>query len=173
MTEPNQLADSGQFPWSESYGPLAVAYHYLYRPGYGPVTSVYDVPDGEEYSVLDGSDLDILLGQRKDLLQAKVEMLGQEMLERRLLRQRSIYRIDLDQCSIKDVIFQRGEYLWDRYRLKLEQSILDLEQEKRRSYESYFRDLLFLKRDLRMALLEEMEDAQKAALLIDHSEVVT
>ena len=172
MTEPTQLTDPRQFPWNESYGPLAAAYHYLYRPGYGQVTGAYDVPDGDGYAAQDGSGLDILLGQRKDLLQAKVDMLGQEMLERRLLRQRSIYRMDLDQCSIKDVIFQRGEYLWDRYRLKLEQSILDLEQEKRRAYENYFRDLLFLKRDLRMALLEEMEDAQKAALLIDHSEVV-
>jgi hypothetical protein len=60
----------------------------------------------------------------------------------------------------------RGEDLWDRYRFKLEQSILDLEGEKRKEESAYFRDVFFLKKELRELLIESLEERQKAGMLI-------
>jgi len=55
----------------------------------------------------------------------------------------------------------------DRRRIELEEKILDLEQEKRREKAGYFRDVLFLRKELRESLIEKLEEEQKARFFAD------
>lgn len=155
-------------PWGSEYGPFEASYYYLYSPGTGLMRGLYREQNGTGYDTGLGTGLDLLLGQRRELLRSKVELIASEIKERRYLKERNIYQINLDQCVCRDTILLRGEEIWDRYRFKLEQSLLDLEREKRMSQESYFRDLLFLKRELRQALIEGLEEDQKAAVLTNY-----
>ena len=120
-----------------------------------------------------GTGLEDMLGMKRELNQFQVDLIQDELRHRRYIRELSLYRINLDQCALSNMAHLRGYEIWDRYRMKLEQSILDLEQEKRRAYETYFRDLLFLNRELRQALLEEREEAHKASILTEMPEVFT
>lgn len=155
-------------PWGASYGPFEASYYYLYSPGTGLMKDLYQDQNGPSYDTGMGTGLDLLLGQRREVLSSKVELIAREIEQRRYLKERNLYQINLDQCVCRDTILLRGEDVWDRDRFKLEQSLLDLEREKRMSQESYFRDLLFLKRELREALIEGLEEDQKAAVLTNY-----
>jgi hypothetical protein len=117
-----------------------------------------------------GYGLERLMSQRREILHAKTEMLNSEIYQRRRLKEVNLYRICLDQCSCRTVIYEIGDHLWDNKRMALEQKIIDLEEEKRREETTYFRDIQFLRKELRESLIEKMEDQQKAELLTDHEE---
>ena len=57
-------------------------------------------------------------------------MIVEEIRERRRILERNIYSINLDQCAHRDIILFRSEDIWDKYRFKLEQEILSLEENK-------------------------------------------
>ncbi len=95
----------------------------------------------------------------------RVQMIAEEIRERRRILERNIHSINLDQCAHRDIILFRSEDIWDKYRFKLEQEILSLEENKRREESAYFRDILFLKRELRDSLIERKEEDHKAAFL--------
>ena len=116
-------------------------------------------------SGFEGTDLTDLLSQRGLLIDSRVDMILGDIDQRRMIKETNLYRINLDQCAHRNNIFSRGEDLWDKNRLKLEENILSLEEEKRKEESSYFRDILFLKKELRDFLVEKMEEGQKAALL--------
>ena len=54
--------------------------------------------------------------------------------------------------------------------MDVERKIIDLEQEKRREQTDYFRDILFLKKELRETLIEKLEEQQRLALLAEGEE---
>jgi len=60
--------------------------------------------------------------------------------------------------------------MWDKKRMDVERKIIDLEQEKRREQTDYFRDILFLKKELRETLIEKLEEKQRLALLAEEAE---
>jgi len=60
--------------------------------------------------------------------------------------------------------------MWDKKRMDVERKIIDLEQEKRREQTDYFRDILFLKKELRETLIEKLEEKQRLALLAEGEE---
>jgi len=150
------------------YVPFAPSYYNLYRAGSIAGRDKYRSCSDHGYEAETDFGLDLLLGQRKEIVNAQMGLLNFEIEERRRIKERNLYRIDLDQCYCRNTIMLRGEDLWDRDRLKLEQSIRDLEREKRQSYENYFRDLLFLKREMRQVLIEGLEEDQKAAMLTNY-----
>ena len=127
--------------------------------------SLYQTDTGDPSSSLGGLGLDELLSQRADLLDYRVQMIVQEIKERRRILDQNVYSINLDQCAHRNIILLRGEYIWDKYRFKIEQDILGLEENKRREESAYFRDILFLKRELRDSLVEHKEEGHKAAFL--------
>ena len=47
----------------------------------------------------------------------------------------------------------------------------DLEQEKRRERSAYFRDILFLRKELRESFVEKLEEEQKAEMFMSPTEV--
>ena len=112
-----------------------------------------------------GMDIQTLLNQRSQVIEARVEMILEEIEKRRLIKDRNLFQITRDQCIQRNAILTRGDHVWDKYRVKFEQDILRLETERRKEISSYFKDLLFLKKELRDSLIEKMEEDQKAALL--------
>jgi hypothetical protein len=128
------------------------------KPGSGLLESKTDGP---------GTDLDLdgLLLHRQEIIDSRIRMILSETYQRRLIKQYNLYRINLDQCDFRNLIFELGEHCWDKKRLELERRIIDLEEEKRTEEKSYFKDLLFLKKELRDSLIERIEEEQKANML--------
>ena len=157
-------------PANWPYGiPLDPKYFYqVWNSGdahsYSPQSS-YQTDSDAVPSSLGGLGLDELLSQRADLLDYRVQMIVQEINERRRILEQNVYSINLDQCAHRNMILLRGEDIWDKYRFKIEQDILGLEENKRREESAYFRDILFLKRELRDSLVEHKEEGHKAAFL--------
>jgi len=114
----------------------------------------------------DGLGIENLLAQRADLVDYRAQMIVEEIKERRRILERNLYSINLDQCAHRDIILFRSEDIWDKYRFKLEEDILGLEENKRREESAYFRDILFLKKELRDSLIERKEEDHKASLLV-------
>ena len=96
-------------------------------------------------------------------------MLLSELSQRHTIKEDNLNHINLDQCSFKNLIFDMGD-VWDKRRTEFERKIIDLEQEKRREMTSYFKDIVFLRKELRESLIEKLEDEQKAGLLTDQKE---
>jgi hypothetical protein len=114
--------------------------------------------------------LDTLLLQRREIVDSKIRMVLSDIYQRRFIKDDNLYRINLDQCSFRNLVFYLGEHCWDKSRMELERRIIDLEEEKRAEEKSYFKDLLFLKKELRESLIEHMEEEQKAKMLSDQVE---
>ena len=132
--------------------------------GYSPQAQ-YQATTETEPLGLSGLGLDDLLAQRADLVDYRVQLIIEEIEERRRILDRNVYAINQDQCAHRNIVLLRGEDIWDKYRFKLEQEILGLEENKRREESAYFRDILFLKRELRDSLIEQKEESHKAAFL--------
>jgi len=111
--------------------------------------------------------LENLMLQRRGIIFSKIEMLNSEIYQRHYLKEANIYKINIDQCTCKNMIYMMGDEFLDKKRLELEQKIIDLEQEKRREKVNCFRDVLFLQKELRESLIERMEEEQKAALIMN------
>ena len=159
-------------PTNWPYGiPLDPKYAYL--PWGGHESDKYSIQDQYQTEMdsqttgLTGLDLDDLLNQRAGLVDYRVQMIVEEIKERRRILDRNIYSINQDQCSHRSITLLHGEDVWDKYRFKLEQEILSLEENKRREESAYFRDILFLKKELRDSLIEQKEESHKAAFLND------
>lgn len=144
---------------------------YTYLPWSGFQSDKYSIQDQYQAELdspttgLTGLDLDDLLNQRAGLVDYRVQMIVEEIKERRRILDRNIYSINLDQCAHRNITLLHGEDVWDKYRFKLEQEILSLEENKRREESAYFRDILFLKKELRDSLIEQKEESHKAAFL--------
>ena len=117
--------------------------------------------------------LEHLMLQRQDLIFSKIDMLNSEIYERHQIKEANIYQINLDQCSFKNMIYAIGDHLWDKNRVELERRIIDLEQDKRREASNYFRDISFIRKELRESLIEKKGEEQKASLLINQQEELT
>ena len=117
-----------------------------------------------------GYGLEQLMFQKQEIIHSKIQMLLSEIYQRHTLQNDNLYRISLDQCACRNLIFDMGDHLWDKKRLDFERKIIDLEQEKRREQTGYFKDVLFLRKELRETLIEKLEDKQKEALFKDSVE---
>lgn len=145
--------------------------YYLYAPHYRISSNDYTYPsyiDGTDRS--SGTGLEDLMNRKRDVIQSKIHMVLSEIYQRRQLKERNIYQICCDQCSCRNLIYLVGDMYMDRRRIELERKIIDLEQEKRREKSGYFRDILFLKKELRESLIEHLEEQQKADMFINGTE---
>ena len=151
------------------YPPLNPRYLYqdknLANTAYHSEISFAD--DKDQFS---GYGIERLLDNRRALNDSKIQMLLSEIYQRQTIKKDNLYRINLDQCSVRNLVFDMGDNVWDKRRTELERKIIDLEQEKRREQTSFFGDILFLRKELRESLIEKLEDKQKAGLLINQKE---
>lgn len=170
MKTNNQHQDMEDLLNRSGYAPISARYYHLYSPKTALQMNSYSPNNAYSQPVSStDSGLDLLLVQRQELSRANIGLIYAEIEQRRQLRDQNLDSINLDQCYLRNMALLRGEDLWDKYRFKLEEGIIRLESDKRREYQTYFKDLMFLKKDLRLALLEEMEEAQKVLLLNDQS----
>ena len=138
----------------------------------------FPMPDqNNPYSVAPGlleysTGMDIIFRQKQDLIDSKIHMLYSEIGSRVSLKEKNLYRINYDQCSFRNLINDVCGYVYDRRRVELERRILDLEEEKRREESNFFRDIMFLNKELRFAKIEEMEEKQRQALCLDQEVIV-
>jgi hypothetical protein len=114
--------------------------------------------------------LEDLMLNREEVVNSKIQMLISDIYLRRDIKKENIHRIYLDQCACRTLVYRLDEKIWDKKRMDMERKIIDLEQEKRREMSDYFRDILFLKKDLREALVEKLEEKQKSEMLIETKE---
>lgn len=114
-----------------------------------------------------GTSLDDLMNQKRDVIHSKIGMVLSEITQRYELKNENLSEICRDQCTFRDLINLMGDVYMDRRRIELEGKILDLEQEKRREKAGYFRDILFLRKELRESLVEKLEEEQKALFFAD------
>ena len=120
--------------------------------------------------LLNHSGIEDLMLQRGEIIDSRLDMLISDIYQRRKLEEDNLYRINLDQCTCRNMIYRMDRYVWDKTRVDVEKKIIDLEQEKRREQADYFRDILFLKKELRDTLIEKLEEQQKLALLTEQEE---
>ena len=90
------------------------------------------------------------------------------------MQKSNLHQIDEDKTSCRNLIntICDDNYLVPK-RIELEQKVLDLEQEKRKQQVDAFRDLFQLKRELREAVIEELEEKQKYDLFFKSAGTVT
>ena len=138
--------------------------HRTYAPGY-----LTQTPSAQS----DGAGLNELLRQKQNLIQARILMLDSDLRHRYTLKSQNLYEIALNQCACRDLIQLIGEQVMDKRRTELERKILDLEQERRQEQVGYFRDILFLKKELRDTLIEQLEEQQKVSVFTNHEAVST
>jgi len=117
--------------------------------------------------------LEQLMNQRREINLLKTRLVFSEIYQRYKLREESVYRICLDQCTCTNLIYEIGDNSLDKRRLDLERQIIGLEQEKRKEKASYFRDVLFLRKELRESLIDKVEEEQRAGLLMNQGEGLT
>ena len=145
---------------------------YLYPKRYGYADSM--PPDSGTLSLDRKSSyptgLEGLLYQRQEVIHSKIRMVLTEIDQRRVMKDYHIHRIDLDQCTCRNLIYFIGKHYMDRRRLDMEKKIIDLEQEKRRERAAYFRDILFLRKELRESFVEKLEEDQKADIFMNQQE---
>ena len=117
-----------------------------------------------------GPSLDDLMNQRRDIIHSKTQMLISEIYKRYELKKDNLYQIDLDQCACRNLIFLMGDVYLDKRRIELERKIIDLEQEKRKEQAGCFKDILFIKKELRESIIEKLEEEQKADFFMNKPE---
>ncbi|MDY6990191.1 MAG: hypothetical protein SWQ30_19285 [Thermodesulfobacteriota bacterium] len=152
------------------YAPIDPKYIYsVNRTATCHSPASYGFP-GDHSANSDGYGLQQLIDQRQQLNLFKGQMLLSEIYQRDRLRGENLYQIYVDQNTCRDLMSLIGDSLVDGRRIALEREIIALEQEKRQERASYFRDVSFLRKELRQVLVDRLEEEQKAALLIDQKE---
>lgn len=118
------------------------------------------------------SGIDELMNQKMEVITTRAQMVLSEIYQRKIIKDGNIYKICLDQCACRNLIYELGEKYMEKKRVELEKKILDLEQEKRREETLYFSDLLFLRKELRESMIEGLEEKQKAQIFNDQTEAL-
>lgn len=149
-----------------------VKYLYPWQHGYhkteSPYPAVIPAPSVQQLPFPTG--LEGLLYQRQEIIHSKIQLLLSEITQRRILKDQNLYHIDVDQCACRNIIYLIGSHYLDRRRVDIERKIIDLEQEKRREKSDYFRDILFLRKELRESLIEKLEEDQKTEVFMNMPE---
>ena len=146
---------------------------YIYRLDHYKATARYQSNEPQEVQTgsVDDMGIEQLFAQKQEIIDSKIQMLYLEMGSRAVLKEKNLYSINYDQCGFRNLIYQMCQYSFDRRRVELERKIIDLEQEKRREEKDFFKDLMFLNKELRFAKIEEMEEKQKQALCLDQEAI--
>ncbi|MCX5835740.1 MAG: hypothetical protein NTX62_01975 [Deltaproteobacteria bacterium] len=165
--------ENRNLPTTFTYASPAIKYIYPKKYGYNKTSLLYPAPfpfykKPSSYS----TGLEGLLYQRQEVIDSKIQMVLTEINQRRILKDENLYKIDLDQCTCLNLIYHIGKDYKDKRRVDIEKKIIDLEEEKRREKTTYFRDILFLRKELRESFIEKLEEDQKADIFITKQEEI-
>lgn len=111
--------------------------------------------------------IDDIFEDRLDLIRSKIDLILLQLSQRKKIHHDLIYKIEKDSCKAYDLLSFWGTEIYrvDKDRLKIERMKFDLEQQKRREATDYFKDTSLLDRELREALIQYKEEAQKNSLI--------
>ena len=123
-----------------------------------------------EKDPLSAPGIDDLMLRKEEVIDSKIRMLMSEIYQRRKLQDENLANIDLNECTCRTLIYRMRVYGWEKRRIDMERKIIELEEEKRKEQTGYFRDILFLKKELRDTLIEKLEEEQKLALFRSQQE---
>ncbi len=114
-----------------------------------------------------GDGIDDLFQDRLGLIRSKIELILLQLEERKRISEEILYQMERDSCKVQNLIFEMGPLAYDinRERLSLEQTKLDLENQKRREEVGCFRDTGLLNQDLKDALIQYLGEVQKNSIL--------
>ncbi len=148
-----------------------IKYFYPMRYGYNKTALIYSLSfPYYKKPVASSLGLEDFLGQRQDVIDAKIRMILKEIDQRRILKDDNLYKICLDQCTCRTLVHQLGTPYMDKRWVDLERKTIDLEQEKRQEITSYYRDILFLRKELRESIIENLEETQKLDIFMNKPE---
>jgi hypothetical protein len=116
---------------------------------------------------LSGDGIDDLFKDRLGLIRSKIELILLLLDGRKRINREVTYQIERDSCNVQSLIFEMGPlaYHINRERLSLEQTKLDLQNQKRREEVSYFKDTGLLNQDLKDTLIQYLGEVQKNSIL--------
>ncbi len=162
-------------PWIDSYHSASYLYpgRYKQKDIYNLKNSYITTPGSYSGAVSGLSGIADLMDQKREVIEARARLVLEDIAKRKTIREQNLEKIALDQCTCRNLIYEMGEahmLYMDKRRIDLEKQILDLEKEKRMEESSYFRDILFLRKELREAFIEGMEEYQKASLFMNQPE---
>jgi hypothetical protein len=168
--------------WNSKGTDLSVPYltrnpRYLYPERYQVKDSHATGLSGPSYLTfapekdpLGDAGLEDLMLKKGEIMDSRIEMLLSEIYQRRKLQDENLNQINLDQCTCRTLIYRMHPFYLDKKKMDMERKIIELEEEKRKEQTSYFRDILFIKKELRDTLIEKLEEEQKLALFAGQQE---
>ena len=169
-------------PWHAIYIPVGNN-RYVLPNAYGTRKSRYhenvlvnyileNIYERRTNPALSGDGIDELFKDRLGLIRSKIELILLQLEERKRISQEVIYQMERDSCNVQNLIFEMGHraYYMNRERLSLEQTKLDLEDQKRREEVSYFKDTGLLNQDLKDTLIQYLGEVQKNSILTSEVE---
>ncbi len=127
--------------------------------------SVYEgVPSEKNVGFL---SLEGMLGAKIQRTEDRIEAVIEAIDKRRLIKEENLYGIERDLCTCQNLIFEMGYkvYRRDRDWIGLETRKIDLERDRRMELAAYFRDILFLGKELRDTVEYRRSIEDKAKLL--------
>ncbi len=127
--------------------------------------SVYEgVPSEKNVGV---PSLEGMLGAKIQRTEDRIEAVIEAIDKRRLIKEENLYGIERDLCACQNLIFEMGYkvYRRDRDWIGLETRKIDLERDRRMELAAYFRDILFLGKELRDTVEYRRSIEDKAKLL--------
>ncbi len=127
--------------------------------------SVYEgVPSEKSVGFL---SLEGMLGAKIQRREDRIEAVIEAIDKRRLIKEENLYGIERDLCACQNLIFEMGYkvYRRDRDWIGLETRKIDLERDRRMELAAYFRDILFLGKELRDTVEYRRSIEEKAKLL--------
>lgn len=152
-------------------------------PGYCHKIDTYysDKGKGLEHLLIQENATDspvtALFSDKSKTLKATVKELFDEIDRRKKLNSSLLGKINNEMCDNKTYLFEVEDVVNRRYesedmkfgrrRTQIEQRLLTLEQEKRKEYLEYWRDMMFLKKYLMGALADYWELEKKVQCLKD------
>jgi hypothetical protein len=166
--------DKEQFGQNIPYPSIPMDPKYMYPEKQKQVNDTYISDNSSKIDHASNGEfgLEHLMQQKQEIVSSKIRMLNTDIWQRYKLKDDSLYLIDRDQCTCKNLINALGDHFYDPKRLEMERKMLDLEQEKRREMAGCFRDILFLKKDLRESEIERLEEDQKMRFFTNKEEVL-
>ena len=149
----------------DSYSPIRPTPDYGSGASYLASPSDYEgVPSEKSVGVL---SLEGMLGAKIQRTEDRIEAVIEAIDKRRLIKEENLYGIERDICTCQNLIFEMGYkvYRRDRDWIGLETRKIDLERDRRMELAAYFRDILFLGKELRDTVEYRRSIKDKAKLL--------
>ena len=126
-------------------------YHYKVEQPQASPKSLYAFQSADYGPKGDNLGIDSIFDSKLERTKSQIEALIEAIDRRKLIKEASLYGIEIDLCGCQNLLFDLGYKIYRRDKTweDLEKRKLDLGKERRMEEASYFRDLSLLHKELR------------------------